>query len=261
MSGRVVSAQEGAIGWITFDHPQRLNAVSRAMWQGLHDAVAAWAADASVRVIVLKGAGEQAFVSGADISEFEEQRSSAPTIAAYDAVAQQASLALQQAGKPTIAMIRGHCMGAGVAIALNCDLRIAAEGARFAVPAAKLGLGYSFEGVRRLVDVVGPSFAKEIFYTARAFTAAEAAAMGLVNRVVPDADLGASVRELAERIAGNAPLTLASIKTLVDQAMRDPSQRDAALCREVVERCFASEDYVEGRRAFMEKRKPRFTGR
>jgi enoyl-CoA hydratase/carnithine racemase len=253
--------KDGAIGWITFDNQARRNAMSLAMWQGLSEAVTAFGRDPEVRVIVLKGAGDKAFVSGADISEFEEKRSSEETVRAYDEVAHAATDALTEVNKPTIAMIRGFCVGGGVSIALSCDMRIAAEGSVFAVPAAKLGLGYALEGVRKLVDVVGPSFAREIFYTARQFAVEEAAAMGLVNRVVPVEDLESYVRDYAATIAGNAPLTVASIKTLVAQALKDESERDAQLCREVVARCFASADYVEGRTAFMEKRKPRFQGR
>jgi enoyl-CoA hydratase/carnithine racemase len=258
---RMLAHKDGAIGWITFNHPQKHNAISLSMWQGLLDAVTGFGEDPEVRVIVLKGAGDQAFVSGADISEFDEKRSNAENIAAYNAVSHKATATLQDVAKPTIAMIRGYCVGGGVAVALSCDLRIAAEGSSFAVPAAKLGLGYEFEGVRKLVDVVGPAFAREIFYTARQFSSEEAVAMGLVNRVVPAATLDTYVREYGERIAANAPLTVASIKTLVAQALKDESRRDMDLCKAVVDRCFASEDYVEGRQAFMEKRKPRFTGR
>jgi enoyl-CoA hydratase len=258
---KMIAQKDGAIGWITFNNPARHNAVSLPMWQGLFDAVTAFAEDPEVRVIVLRGAGERAFVSGADISEFEEKRSNEENIEAYNKVSHAATMALHHVGKPTIAMIRGYCVGGGVSVALSCDLRIAAEGSTFAVPAAKLGLGYEFDGVRKLVDVVGPSFAKEIFYTARQFSTAEALAMGLVNRVVPVEGLDSYVRDYAATIAGNAPLTVGSIKTLVNQALKDESQRDVQLCEEVVKRCFASADYVEGRQAFMEKRKPKFTGR
>ena len=258
---KMIAEKDGAIGWITFNNPARRNAVSLAMWEALGEIVEDYAADEAIRVIVLKGAGEQAFVSGADISEFEEKRSSEETTRAYNETSLLSTTALHEVNKPTIAMIRGWCVGGGVSLALSCDLRIAAEGSSFAVPAARLGLGYNFEGVRKLVQVVGPAFAREIFYTARQFTAAEAAAMGLVNRVVPADELEAYVRGYAARIADNAPLTVASIKTLVGEALKDESERDLQLCREVVDRCFASADYVEGRTAFMEKRKPRFSGR
>ena len=171
---KMIAEKDGAIGWITFNNPARRNAVSMAMWEALGDIVGDYAADDAIRVIVLKGAGDKAFVSGADISEFEEKRSSPETTKAYHEVSAKANEALRHLGKPTIAMIRGFCIGGGVAVALGCDLRIAAEGSKFGVPAAKLGLGYEFDGVKRLVDLVGPAFAKEIFYTARQFDAEEA---------------------------------------------------------------------------------------
>lgn len=258
---RMIAQKDGAVGWIVFNNPARHNAVSMAMWEALEEIVTDYAADPEIRVIVVKGAGEKAFVSGADISEFEEKRSSAETTAIYNERAQRANHALRYVNKPTIAMVRGYCVGGGVSLALSCDMRIAAEGSSFAVPAAKLGLGYEFDGVKKLVDVVGPAFAREIFYTARQFTAAEALAMGLVNRVVPVEGLESYVRDYAAAIAANAPLTVASIKTLVAQTLKPESERDMQLCEDVVAQCFASQDYVEGRQAFMEKRKPKFTGR
>lgn len=258
---RMIAEKEGAIGWITFNNPARHNAVSMVMWEALLDIATDFGNDAAIRVVVVKGAGDKAFVSGADISEFEEQRSSPQTTRIYNETSHRATVALQSLGKPTIAMIRGYCIGGGVSTALSCDLRVASDGAKFGVPAAKLGLGYEYDGVRKLMDVVGPSFAKEIFFTARQFTAQEALTMGLVNRVVPDAQLEAFVREYAAMIAGNAPLTIASIKTIVGEALKDEAVRDHALCDRVVDACFASADYVEGRQAFMAKRKPTFSGR
>jgi enoyl-CoA hydratase len=260
-TGTMVAGKDGPIGWITFDNPARRNAVSLAMWQALRQIVSDFEADSAILVIVLKGAGDKAFVSGADISEFGEKRSSPETVRIYNRAAEEATEAVKHAGKPTIAMVRGFCIGGGMSVAMSCDMRIAAEGAKFGVPAARLGLGYEFKGVRKLVDVVGPAFAKEIFFTARQFTAEEALTMGLINRRVPEAELESFVRGYAQTIADNAPMTVASIKTIVDEVMKDESQRDMALCQRVVDACFASADYVEGRTAFMEKRKPVFIGR
>jgi len=157
-------------------------------------------------------------------------------------------------------MIRGYCIGGGVGLALCCDLRICSDNSKFGVPAAKLGLGYGFKGIKKLVDVVGPSFAKEIFFTARQFTAAEALTMGLVNRVLPEGELEKYVKDYAETISGNAPMTVNSVKYIVGETVKPEGERNLQKCADLVAQCFASNDYKEGRTAFMEKRKPAFTG-
>ena len=244
-----------------FNQPEKHNAVSLEMWAAVPKIVSAFEADAEVRVIVLAGAGERAFVSGADISEFENKRDSEEAIGAYDAVSEEAHAGLARALKPTVAMIRGICFGGGVGIALTTDVRICSSDARFSVPAAKLGVGYRYSGIKRLVDVVGPAFAKEIFFTAGKFTAEDARIMGLVNRVVPPAELEAYVHKVASTISGNAPLTIKAAKLAINAAADDPDRRRFDEIDEAIKACFDSEDYVEGRRAFMEKRRPAFKGR
>jgi enoyl-CoA hydratase len=261
LTEKLVATKEGPIGWIVFNNPERHNAVSLEMWQSLPLVLDAFVADPEVRVIVLRGAGEKAFVSGADISQFKEKRSSADAVKFYNSTSDAASEALRNCAKPTIAMIRGYCIGGGTATAVNCDIRIAADDARFGVPAAKLGLGYRFSGINRLATLVGPQFAAEIFFTARQFNAQEALQMNLVNRVVPVADLERFTRDYVQTIGNNAPLTIAAVKRALIEYHKDPAQRDLALCQKMVEDCFASEDYKEGQTAFMEKRKPVFKGR
>jgi enoyl-CoA hydratase/carnithine racemase len=216
--------------------------------------------DNNIKVVVVTGAGGKAFVSGADISRFEKERSNEEAVAKYNATVEKSYAAFHEFPKPTIAMIRGYCIGGGMGLATCCDLRIATEGSKFAVPAAKLGLGYAYPGLKRLVDVVGPSFAMEIFYTARQFTAAEALSMGLINRMVPDGELESYVGNYAATIAGNAPLTIKAVKAVVSEMMKDESKRDLKRAQAAVDACFKSRDYEEGRKAFMEKRKPVFTG-
>jgi enoyl-CoA hydratase/carnithine racemase len=261
LTDKLIARKEGAIGWIVFNNPARHNAVSLEMWQALPRVLGAYAGDPEVRVIVLRGEGDKAFVAGADISQFKEKRSSPEAVREYNAAADEANRALQDCPKPTIAMIRGYCIGGGTAIAAGCDIRIAAEDARFGVPAARLGLGYRFAGVKRLADIVGPSFTAEVFFTARQFDAWEALQMNLVNRVVPAAELEKYTLDYAATIAGNAPLTIASIKRILIEYLKDPAQRDLALCQRMVDDCYASADYREGQAAFMEKRKPLFRGR
>lgn len=258
---KMIAEKDGAIGWMIFNNPSRHNAVSMDMYLAVPEIIAAFEQDDEVRVIVLRGAGDKAFVSGADISQFEEVRASKEDTNKYDEITERASNSVYQTAKPSIAMINGYCMGGGVSFAMSCDLRIASDSARFGVPAAKLGVGYRAHGLRKLINAVGPSFAKEIFYTARQFSAEEALTMGWVNRVVPTEQLEGYVREYAGTIAANAPLTLRAVKATVNELLKDPQQRDLNRSEALVEACFTSEDYVEGRRAFMEKRKPEFHGR
>ena len=211
-------------------------------------------------LIVLKGAGEKAFVSGADISEFEQKRHSSASRRSYDEKAALATDLLSQSGKPVIAMIRGFCIGAGMAIALSADIRFATTECRFGIPAARLGLGYGYAGAKALTDLVGPSHAKDIFFSARFLDADEALRMGLVNRIVPEDELEKDVRAYAELIANNAPLTIKAAKAAVNQARNDSSEKDLERITRMVDDCFDSNDYAEGRRAFLEKRTPRFTG-
>jgi enoyl-CoA hydratase len=261
ITDKLIAAKDNGIGWITFNNPARHNAVSLEMWQALTSTLEAYAADPEVRVIILKGAGDKAFVAGADISQFKEKRSSPEAVEEYNTTADRAGQALQTSPKPTIAMVRGYCIGGGTALAVGCDIRIAADDARFGVPAAKLGLGYRFTGIKRLADVVGPAFTAEIFFTARQFNAQEALQMNLVNRVVPAAELEKFTLDCANAIVNNAPLTIAAVKRSLIEYGRNPAERDMDLCQKMVDACYTSADYKEGQTAFMEKRKPAFQGR
>ena len=257
---KMLARKEGGVGILTFNNPERHNAVSLEMWEATKRILDGFAADDDIRVVVLTGAGGKAFVSGADISKFASERATLEASRAYNVKSDAAYASVADFPKPTIAMIRGYCIGGGVGLAVCCDLRICSDNSRFAVPAAKLGLGYGYSGLKRLVDIVGASFAKEIFYTARQFDAQEAYAMGLVNRVVPAGELEAYVKSITDMICANAPLTIKAVKFTVGEMLKDESKRNLARSVELVEQCFASRDYTEGRTAFMEKRKPVFTG-
>lgn len=256
----ILSRKEGAVGWIIFNRPERHNAISTEMWRELPDIVQMFDADPEVRVIVVSGAGGRAFIAGADISQFERNRATPEDAARYAEIGNRGRGALGKAVKPTIAMIQGYCLGGGMAVALSCDLRIASDDSRFGVPAAKLGNAYGYAGAKLIFDRIGASFGKEMLFTGRQFDAAEALRMGLVNRVVPSAELQATVRGYTDDIARNAPLTVAASKLAFNAAERDPTDRDFAAIEAAANKCLASEDIKEGRRAFMEKRKPEFRG-
>ncbi len=239
---KMLARKDGRVGYVIFNNPERHNAVSLDMWAATSRMLEDFAKDDEVRVVVLTGAGGKAFVSGADISKFESERATLDATKHYNATVEKAYAGIQEFPKPTIAMIRGYCIGGGLGLAVCCDLRICSDNARF------------------VVDVVGGAFAREIFFTARQFDTEEARLMGLVNRVVPDAELETYVKNYAETIAANAPLTVKAVKYIVGEVLKDESKRNVARCAEMVEQCFTSNDFIEGRRAFMEKRKPAFTG-
>ena len=257
---RLIATIEDSIGWIVINNPERRNAISVEMWEEIPRIFERFDADPAVRVIVLRGTGEKAFIAGLDLSQIEERFSSKEAMTRHGELTVRVSERIAQSPKPTIAMIYGYCIGAGVQIAATCDLRIAADTATVAITAAKLGLGYPLESLWRLVELVGSSYTKEIFFTGRQFTAAEAQAMGFVDRVLPMAELENFVRAYCKTIAKNAPLTIRAVKQTIAEFSAVPSAVNRDFCEQLIGACYASEDYIEGRRAFSEKRTPNFRG-
>jgi enoyl-CoA hydratase len=257
----LITQRAGAVATVLFSNPAKMNAVTFDMWSAVPATLAALDADPAVRVVVIAGDGDKAFISGADISQFEKLRGTAEAQAEYNKAVEKAYLAPMHCSKPVIARIRGICIGGGLGFAAACDLRICADDAVFRMPAARLGLGYSPTGVRRFMNVIGAANTSDIFFTARKFDAQEALRMGFVSRVVPAVQLEQAVAETCGMIAENAPLTVAAAKFAVQQALKDAAERDMATAVKMVQTCFASADHQEGRKAFMEKRKPSFTGR
>ena len=258
MTDKIQTRTDGAVQWLIFNQPEKHNALSLDMTVRALEVVEAFDRNDSLRVLVLAGAGEKAFVSGADISEFDKRRNNAETAAEYTNITNRMFDAIYEISKPTIAMINGYCFGGGVALAASCDMRYCSDDGLFAIPAARLGIGYRVTFTKRIVDLVGPAATREILFTARRYDAGEAAAMGLVNRVYPKDDLQSEVEAIAGKIAENAPLSIRASKTMVSEITGGAP--DVALCEEMIRICSDSNDFAEGRKAFAEKRPPVFTG-
>jgi len=259
--GKILKTINEGVGVVTFNNPEKRNAMSLEMWEGLGQALSELRDDPGVRVVVLVGAGDKAFVSGADISQFEKTRHNAAASEEYSKRSEAQRALLGNYPKPTIACIRGFCLGGGMQVAMLTDIRIAAEDSQFGIPAAKLGIAYGYDGLRNLVSLVGPSWARLIMYTGMRIASAEALRIGLVDRVLPNGELWDATMEIAQTISGNAPLAIKAAKITIAQVLKDPNARDMASIKQIGLECMDSEDFREGRRAFMEKRKPQFKGK
>ena len=257
----LITRRDGAVGTILVSNPAKMNAMTFDMWRALPQALRAFDEDPAIRAIVVTGDGDKAFISGADISQFEALRGTEQAQAEYGAAVDAAYQAPSRCTKPVIAGIRGICIGGGLGFAVACDVRICSDDAVFRMPAARLGLGYSPAGVRRFVEVLGPAATGDLFFSARVFRADEALRMGFVSQVHPAASLAQVVADYAATIGANAPLTVAAAKFAIREALADPDRRDPARADAMAKACGVSEDHKEGRRAFMEKRVPQFHGR
>ncbi len=253
--------EDGSTLHIRFNNPERHNALSVDMWEAVPVLLAQAETDERVRLVVFSGAGEKAFVSGADISQFEDMRAAREAVARYELMAEQALMGIYNFSKPTLACIRGYCIGGGVNVAMSCDIRIASSDAVFSIPAARLGLGYRYSAMKNLVDLVGPGVAKDLFFTARRISAVEAKEVGLISRACAPDQLLALLAEYTQALAANAPLTVRAGKAIVAEILKPSPEVDFDKCKQLIQGCFQSEDYAEGRKAFMEKRKPVFRGK
>jgi enoyl-CoA hydratase/carnithine racemase len=259
--GKIVQRTDEGVGVITFNNPDKRNAMSLDMWEGLGQALTELRDDAAVRVVILVGAGSKAFVSGADISQFEQVRHNAEASEEYSRRSGAQRALLADYPKPTIACIRGFCLGGGMLVAMLADIRLASDNSQFGIPAARLGIAYSYDGLRQLVSLVGPSWARLLMYTGMRIDATEALRIGLVNRVLPDAELWGETMDIARTISANAPLAIQAAKITIDEILKDRADRDMEAISAISRSCMDSEDFREGRHAFMEKRKPIFHGR
>jgi enoyl-CoA hydratase/carnithine racemase len=257
---RVKTWLDGQVLHIRFNNPEKHNALSVDMWEAIPPLLEKAAADDNVRMVVLSGEGGKAFVSGADISQFEDMRAAKEAVKKYEALAEAALQGIYEFAKPTVACIRGYCIGGGLNVAISCDLRVATSNSVFSIPATRLGLGYRYSAMKNLTDLVGPGFAKDIFFTGRRLDAAEALRIGLINRVAEPDKLDELLAEYTTAITTGAPLTIKAGKRIIRDVLKT-DDADMELARRLILECFESEDYAEGRRAFMEKRKPVFKGK
>jgi enoyl-CoA hydratase/carnithine racemase len=246
---------------IRFNNPARHNALSVDMWEAVPALLSQAESDERVRLVVFSGAGEKSFVSGADISQFEDMRAAQEAVTRYEHMAENALMSILDFSKPTLACIRGYCIGGGVNVAISCDIRIASSDSVFSIPAARLGLGYRYSAMKNLVDLIGPGAAKDLFFTARKIDADEARSLGLISRVCAPEQLPALLAEYTTAMEVNAPLTIRAAKAITAEILKPSPELDSALCQQLIRGCFDSADYAEGRKAFMEKRKPVFTGK
>jgi enoyl-CoA hydratase/carnithine racemase len=259
--GKILKTNSDGVGVLTFNNPEKRNAMSLEMWEGVGQVLTEFSEDDAVRVVILVGAGDKAFVSGADISQFEKTRHNAAASEEYSKKSDAQRALLGSFPKPTISCIRGFCLGGGMQVAMLTDMRIAAEDSQFGIPAAKLGIAYGYDGLRNLVSLVGPSWARLIMYTGMRIDSKEALRIGLVDRVIPTNELWGATMEIARTISENAPLAIKAAKITIAQVLKDPAERDMAAIKQIGVDCMDSEDFREGRRAFMEKRKPQFKGK
>lgn len=257
---KVITRKTGAIAHLVLSNPDKMNAMTMQMWQAIPEALQNFDHDPEVRVIVISGDGEKAFISGADISQFDKLRGTEEAQAEYNACVSAAYAAPILCSKPVIASIRGYCFGGGLGFAASCDVRICAEDAQFRMPAARLGLGYDPTGVKRFMDILGAANTSDIFFSARRFDAKNALQMGFVSQVHPVGELESQTQAYAQMVSENAPLTMAAAKFAIRQWLEQEPDRDLNTARNMVKDCFSSEDYKEGRKAFAEKRTPVFKG-